>query len=59
MVATEVYDCMLCISTSERMVENKEKHWRGLATLLEGAGLAFDIQKCSNFQKSIMVVLKL
>ena len=21
----------------------------GLATLLEGAGLAFDIQKCSNF----------
>ena len=31
----------------------------GLATLLEGAGLAFDIQKCSNFQKSIMVVLKL
>ena len=30
-----------------------------LATLLEGAGLAFDIQKCSKFQKSIMVVLKL
>ena len=30
----------------------------GLATLLEGAGLAFDIQKCSN-QNSIMVVLKL
>ena len=32
---------------------------RRLAALLEGAGLAFDIQKCSKFQKSIMVVLKL
>ena len=31
----------------------------GLATLLEGAGLALDIQKCSNFPQSIMVVLKL
>ena len=31
----------------------------GLATLIEGVGLAFDIQKCSNFQKLIMVVLKL
>ena len=31
----------------------------GLATLLEGVGLAFDIQKCSNFQKSIMFFLKL
>ena len=31
----------------------------GLATLLEGVGLAFDIQKRLNFQKSIMVVLKL
>ena len=30
-----------------------------LATLLEGAGLAFDFQKCSNFPKPIMVVLKL
>ena len=28
-----------------------------LATLLEGAGLAFDIQKCFNFLKLIMVVL--
>ena len=26
---------------------------------VEGAGLAFDIQKCSNFSKSIMVVLNL
>ena len=31
----------------------------GLATLLEGASLAFDIQKCLKFQKLIMVVLKL
>ena len=31
----------------------------GLATLLEGASLAFDIQKCLKFQKYIMVVLKL
>ena len=30
-----------------------------LATLLEGAGLAFDIQKCLKFQKSNMAVLKL
>ena len=29
----------------------------GLATLLEGAGLAFDIQKCSKFQKSMMIYL--
>ena len=28
-----------------------------LATLLQGAGLAFDIQKCFNFLKFIMVVL--
>ena len=31
----------------------------GLATLLEGTCLAFDIQKCLKFQKSIEVVLKL
>ena len=37
----------------------QEKAGGGLATLLEGAGLAFDIQKFSNVPKSIMVVLKL
>ena len=30
-------------------------YW-GLATLLEGVGLAFDIQKCSNFMNLNMVV---
>ena len=30
-----------------------------LATLLKGAGLVFDFQKCSKFQKYIIDVLKL
>ena len=37
----------------------REQEWLRLATLLEGVRLAFDIQKCLKFQKSIMVVLKM
>ena len=45
-------DSQLCRRDKQKL------RWR-LATLLEGAGLAFDIQKCLKFQKFIMVVLKL
>ena len=40
-------------------VNHRLRKQERLATLLEGVGLAFDIQKCLKFQKSIMVVLKL
>ena len=36
-----------------------KENYRGLATLLEGAGLAFDIPKCLKFQKLIMVVVNI
>ena len=39
--------------------QNIQQLGLGLATLLEGAGLAFDIQNRLKFQKLIMVVLKL
>ena len=36
---------------------NNTKEKRDEATLPEGGSLAFDIQKCTTFQKSIMVVI--
>ena len=46
----------LTINVSNYLQEYIQYPEEGLATLLEGAGLAFDIQKCSKFQKSNMMI---
>ena len=37
--------------TNKENLEQKKVKFKGLVTLLEGVGLAFDFKKCSNFSE--------